>query len=80
MFNFITESPWYNYTLFGNSIATMLGAFGVFLALLVVFYLIQKIVLWRFKKFAEKTHTDIDDTFIRIIESIKPPMYAFVAL
>lgn len=80
MFDFISYIPLWNYNILGNTAGNYAAAFGVFMALLIVFYFIQKTVLWRFRKFAEATSTNIDDTLINIVESIKPPFYAFLAL
>lgn len=80
MFDFTSYIPWWNYSLLGNTAGNYVVAFGIFMGLLIVFYFVQKMVLWRFKKFAEATSTNIDDTFIHIVESIRPPFYAFLAM
>jgi len=51
----------------------------VFIALFATFKLVQYIILRRLGKLAEKTKTDIDDTFISIVRSLKPAFYWFVA-
>jgi len=64
----------------GNSVANYLTAAVVFLALLIVFYNAQRIILTRFRKAAERTKTDIDDLAIDIFASIRPPFYFLLSL
>ena len=64
---------------FGNSVLEYAKALGLFVALVVVFKLVQYIILKRLGKLAEKTETDIDDTLISIVRSLKPPFYWFLA-
>jgi small-conductance mechanosensitive channel len=71
-------------TFLGNFIASNSGfdyiqALAVFIILLVVFGVAEKILLRKLDKLAAKTKTDIDDTLVDIVESIKPPFYYFVA-
>lgn len=56
-----------------------LYALGILIGLVIVFRIFQFYVIRKLKKAAEKTETDIDDTFIEIIQSIKPPFYYFLA-
>jgi len=70
---------WQRYFL-GNTLETFATSFMVLLALLVIFAVFQKVVLWRLNYLAKKTKTDIDDTVIKIVRSIKPPFYLFVSL
>ncbi|MFQ5661664.1 MAG: mechanosensitive ion channel family protein [Candidatus Paceibacteria bacterium] len=64
---------------FGNPLFDYGKALGLFIILLIVFKLIQYIILRRLGKLAEKTKTDIDDTLISIVKSLKPSFYWFVA-
>ncbi|MBT4277438.1 mechanosensitive ion channel family protein [Candidatus Falkowbacteria bacterium] len=64
---------------FNNTLADYLGAIIAFVLFLVVFKIFQSIILYKLNKFAEKTKTDIDDAFIKIIKSLKPPFYSFLA-
>ena len=59
--------------------AKYLNALGVFLALSLVFYLIQKVLLIKAKKITEKTETDLDDFLLKVIKNIKPPFYVAIA-
>jgi len=62
-----------------NSLKDLLQAIVVFFVLLGALKIFQKIILTRLAKLAEKTKTDIDDTLIKIIRSVKPPFYFFLA-
>lgn len=57
----------------------LVGA-GVFVLSLLIFWIIFIVLISYLKKLALKTKTDIDDTLIRIVKSIKPPFYIFLAL
>lgn len=57
------------------------GWAAVFFVVLVgLFWLLQKVVLWRVRRLTDKTATDIDDTLVRLIEKIRPPVFMVVAL
>lgn len=57
------------------------GWAAVFFVVLVgLFWLLQKAVLWRVRRLTDKTATDIDDTLVRLIEKIRPPVFMVVAL
>ncbi len=79
MISDITTSNLWNYALTDNTVGDFIVSFGAFVLFLVVFKIFQVIVLSRLKKLAEKTETDIDDTFVSIVKSIKPPFYSFLA-
>ena len=64
----------------GNSIESYLVCLLAFFLFATLFKIFQKIILSRLTKLAEKTKNDIDDEFIRIVKSIKPPFYFFLAL
>lgn len=68
-----------NYEIWGNSGLEYLTAVGIFLALSLIFYLIQKILLKKAKKMTEKTETDLDDFLLKVIQNIKPPFYLAIA-
>lgn len=54
-------------------------AVGLFFVLVGIFGIIQKIVLKQAEKFSRSTKTDIDDTLVKIIKSIKPAFYWFLS-
>ncbi len=59
----------------GNSIQDYVIALGVFVVAVVIIKIIQVILLHRLAALAKKTKTDIDDTLIRVIRSLKPAFY-----
>lgn len=63
----------------GNSVENYIVALIAFILLLLIFGIFQRIFLNRLRKFAERTKTDIDDTLIAIVQSVRPPFYAFLA-
>lgn len=63
----------------GNTIEQYLIALGIFIGLSLLFFVIQKITIRRFKKVAQRTETDIDDALIEVVRSIRPPFYYFIA-
>ena len=69
----------FEYELFGNTLGGFLFAAAAFLVFLVILKFIQWAVLNRLKGFAERTKTDLDDTLIRIVKTIRPPFYSFLA-
>ena len=64
---------------FGNSVGEYAIALVIFVVLSVLFKLVQWTILRKLAKLAEKTKTDIDDTLIRIVKSLKPGFYLFIA-
>lgn len=68
------------YEILGNEGIDYLNALGIFLALALIFYLIQKIFLNKFKKRSEQTKTDFDDFLLKIFQNIKPPFYIIFSL
>ena len=65
--------------LFGNTTGEYLIAIFLFIALALLFKVIQWTILRRLAVLAEKTETDIDDTLIKIVKSLRPGFYMFVA-
>lgn len=63
----------------GNTVNEYLVAFFVFVGAYLVVHLIQWVILRWLGALARKTRTELDDTFIKIVESLRPPFYAFVA-
>jgi small-conductance mechanosensitive channel len=68
-----------NQTYFGNSVYMYIVAAGIFIVSLAVILVLKKIVLGRFKKWAESTQTSIDDLVIRGIEKTVIPLLYFLA-
>ncbi len=72
-------TDFWQYSFGGNTISEYIDAVLIFLVFLIVFKVFQTIILYKLNKFAEKTKTDIDDTFIKIVKTLKPPFYSFLA-
>lgn len=65
--------------IWNNSLADYVIAFIALAVFLLVFKLIQMGVLHRLRRLAERTKTDIDDALVRIVNTVKPPFYSFIA-
>lgn len=65
---------------FGNSIQQYLEAVGIFAVALVIFGIIQTFVVARLESFAKRSATSIDDVAIRIVKSVKPGFFAYIAV
>ena len=75
----LTQSEIFSYEFFGNTVGDYVFAVVAFVAFLIIFKLIQWAIMRRLKRLAEQTKTDVDDALIRIIQTIKPPFYSFLA-
>jgi small-conductance mechanosensitive channel len=65
---------------FGNTILTYLLAFAGFVVGVLIIKVFTSIVLWRLKKWAEKTETTLDDFLVRGIERTIIPLLYFISL
>jgi len=54
-------------------------ALVVLVAVMSILRVLQNVVLKKLAELAERTETDIDDTFITIFSTLKPPFYYFLA-
>ncbi len=63
----------------GNTVQDFIIAAIAFVLFLAILKLFQTIILKKLKKLALKTKTDIDDTLIEIVNTLKPPFYSFLA-
>jgi small-conductance mechanosensitive channel len=75
----IFTAPIWQKVYWGNSVFDYLVFLFATFALLVVFKIFQSVVLSRLKKLAQKTKSDLDDELIKIVQSLKPPFYSFLA-
>lgn len=83
MFDFyvtLSQTGWWNYMFLGNSLGDYVAALGALIVFTVIFRVFQFGVLRYLHTLAQKTKTDIDDTLVRIVQSLRPPFYTFVAL
>jgi len=67
------------FEIFGNSLSDFVLSAIALVTFLIVFKIVQSLILYRLKILAKRTETDIDDTLIAIVQTIKPPFYSFVA-
>lgn len=74
------NTPGFNVVYFGNTLGQYAQSLIILLGLLLLFKIFQRAIIWRLESLAKKTKTDVDDTLLTIIESIKPPFYVIVAL
>lgn len=72
-------APYWQYELFGNTLQNYAVALLAFVGFFIVFKIFQSIILFKLKKLAEKTKTDVDDTLIRIFLSLRPSFFSFIA-
>lgn len=75
-----SQSEIFTRVVLGNTIEQYLLVFGVLLGSLVTLKIFREIVLHNLEKFSKRSETRIDDAAIRIIRSIHPPFYFFLAL
>ncbi len=68
------EQVYYN-----NTIQDYLVATGLFVILILALRLFRRIVMWRLKKWSEKTKTTLDDFIIKVIERAVLPLLNFGA-
>lgn len=76
--NLFSGEQWQT-SFWSNTYQQYLMAFIAFIVLLIIFKIFQQIIIARLKKLAEKTETDIDDAAIKVVRSIKPPFYFYLA-
>jgi len=78
MIEFFTRPFWQNeYS--GNTLCEYATALAVFAGLFIFFAIFQKILLKKLEKLAGETKSKIDDELIKIVRTIKPPFYSFLA-
>jgi len=72
---------YFNGTIFwGNAIQSYVIALGIFIGLLIVFKIFEKIILSRIRRWAHKSKTDVDDELVKMIENIPGIFYGYIAL
>jgi len=76
----VLVGPFWERIFFGNTLAAYLEAVIVFVVALVILKIVQVVVIGRLRALSKKTKTDIDDTLIEIIDSIRPAVYLYIAL
>lgn len=76
----ILNQPFLQIEFLNNTLQNYILAVISFIAFLIILKIFQVIILKKLDKIAKKTTTDIDDTLIEIVKSIKPPFYSFLAV
>lgn len=72
--------PWLKGTLvLGNSLYDYVWALVYLLGLLIIFHLVQLFLVRVAAKLAGRTRTEFDDVLVRVVQTIKPPFYLFIA-
>lgn len=75
----MTYNQLWQYSFLNNSLGQIVIAAIAFVFFTLLFYLVQKIILYRLEKVAQKAEMKAGDVFVHILASIKPPFYYFVA-
>ncbi|MEX2055101.1 MAG: mechanosensitive ion channel family protein [Candidatus Andersenbacteria bacterium] len=73
-------NTWLATVWFNNSLRDYAIALGYFVGLVLIFRIIQEVVVMRIKRVTQHTHTDIDDAFIDIIQTVRPSVYVILAI
>ncbi len=64
---------------YGNTMLEYATALAITLVLSLLIWLAKKVFVWRFRKFARKTKSKVDDVALEIIEKFKWPFYATIS-
>lgn len=62
-----------NHSILGNTVSSHLGALGIFIGGMAAVFVFRKYILYRLRKWADTTHTSIDDLAVRAIERYLVP-------
>lgn len=76
---FFPNIPGSEQVVFSNTLLSYLEALVLFAVLFIIFAIFQRGVLAYLAHLSNKTHTDIDDTLVKIVRSLRPPFYSFLA-
>lgn len=79
LLNLSEQYPFLEMTLAGNTIWQYLVAFFLFWLFFFGLKFIQMLAINQLKKLAELTKTNLDDTIVEIINSLRPPFYYFIS-
>jgi len=69
-----------NYSLWGNSVQEYIIAIAVFVIAVIVFRVVKYEVVKRLRSVAERTHAEVDDLLVKVVDKIGWPFYVFFAL
>lgn len=76
----VLDLPLWETVWLGNSIRQYAVAAIYFVGLFLVFKAIQKLLVLRLTAITQRTRTDIDDAFIRIVQTVRPSFYFVLAI
>jgi len=77
--NIFFTNPIFSKIILNNSLKQWMIALIAFIAFILGFKIFQSIIIYKLNKLAKKTKTDIDDTLIQIVKTLKPPFYLFLS-
>lgn len=72
--NLDAETEW-----LGNTVSDYVLSAVVFILAIILLKGVQVVVIGWLNRLAEKTVTDLDDTFIKMVKSFNPPFYTFLS-
>jgi len=64
----------------GNTLGEYIVAVGVLVGVVAILKLVQVIIIARLRALSQRTKTDIDDTLVAMLDTIKPPLYIFLGI
>lgn len=79
MFTHFFDNDFFQLEFFGNNVYDYLVSLLAFFISLLVLKIVQMMVFGRLKKLTQNTKSDVDDTLIKVFESVKPQFYWFLA-
>jgi small-conductance mechanosensitive channel len=69
-----------NYSLWGNLVQDYILAIAVFAVAVIIFRIIKYGALKKLRSIAERTHAEIDDLLVKVVDKISWPFYVFFAV
>lgn len=69
-----------DYSFLGNSVQDYIIATAVFAVAVIVFRVVKYEVVKRLRSVAERTHAEVDDLLVKVVDKIGWPFYVFFAL
>ena len=79
MINQIFSSQIWDEVIWGNTLYNIFLALMAFVLLFIVFWLAQRFLLRHFGRLSKKTKSKVDDMAVKVVGTLKPPFYFFIA-
>ncbi|PCI20685.1 mechanosensitive ion channel protein MscS [Candidatus Wolfebacteria bacterium] len=79
MITTLFQNPIFSNVFLGNTLQQYTIALIAFVVFLIILGIFRTVILARLGKLAAITETDIDDTAVRVIKTLKPPFYIFLS-